>query len=317
VTNLHPERPEAAAPKRTRPATGGLLNLLAGDQQADRVVPPTGYTARLTTFAAAAMAFLTVFALALSLATGRLADRWSSALAQSSTIRVSAPEGQLDTQVIAVLDVLATTPGIDDARVLTDDEQRALLEPWFGPDLPLDTLPVPRLIEVIEAAGGYDAAGLRARLAGQAPGAVLDDHARWRAPLVRAADRLRALGLVSILLIAATTAAIITLAASAALAANAQVIRVLRLVGARDVYIARAFVRRFTLRALTGALVGTLLGLIAVWFLPEAEPTGGFLTGLGFQGAEWLLPLVIPPLAALVAFAATRRAALTTLKERS
>jgi cell division transport system permease protein len=295
----------------------GLLSLVAGDAQADRVVPPTGFTARLTLFAAAAMAFLTVFALALSLATGRLAQNWGSALAQSSTIRVSAPEGQVDTQVLAVMDVLATTPGIRDARVLTDDEQRALLEPWFGPDLPLDTLPVPRLIEVKEEPEGYDAEGLRARLAGEAPGAVLDDHTRWREPLVRAADRLRLLGLVSIGLIAATTAVMITLAASAALAANAQVIRVLRLVGARDSYIARAFVRRYTLRALTGAAVGTGLGMLAIWLLPEADPGGSFLTGLGFQRSQWLWPLLIPPLTALVAFAATRRAALTTLKERS
>ena len=49
----------------------------------------------------------------------------------------------------------------------------------------------------------------------------------------------------------------ITLAANAALATNAQVIRVLRLIGARDTYIARAFVRRFTLRALSGAAIGT------------------------------------------------------------
>jgi cell division transport system permease protein len=38
----------------------------------------------------------------------------------------------------------------------------------------------------------------------------------------------------------------ITLAAKAALAANGQVIRVLRLIGARDITIATAFVRRFT-----------------------------------------------------------------------
>jgi cell division transport system permease protein len=55
-------------------------------------------------------------------------------------------------------------------------------------------------------------------------------------------------------------AAMITLAANAALAANAQVIGVLRLVGARDTYIARAFVRRFTLRALTGAAAGAAGG---------------------------------------------------------
>jgi len=290
--------------------------LVAGDKQADRVVPPTGFTARLTIFASAAMAFLAVFALALSLATGRIAAQWDAALAQSSTIRVSAPQGQVEAQVQAVIEVLSATPGVADARVLSDDDQRALLEPWFGPDLPLDTLPVPRLIAITETPDGYDTAGLRARLAGEAPGAVLDDHTRWREPLVRAADRMRLFGLVSLALIAATTAAIITLAASAALAANAQVIGVLRLVGARDTYIARAFVRRYTLRGLAGAGLGTLVGMVAVWLMPGDDSTGGFLTGLGFAGPEWFLPLLIPPLAAAVAFLATRRAALATLRER-
>lgn len=293
------------------------LRFLAGDAQADRVVPPTGFTARLTAFSAASMAFLAVFALALSLATGRLAERWGETLAQSSTIRISAPADQMDAQMLAVLEVLATTPGVREARPLGLDEQNALLEPWFGPDLPLDALPIPRLIEVIEDEDGFDATGLRHRLAGEAPGAVLDDHTRWREPLVRAAGGLRALGYLSILMITLTTAMIITLAANAALAANAQVIRVLRLVGARDAYIARAFVRRYTLRTLAGAAAGTVLGLVAVALLPGADMAGGFLTGLGFQGAEWLWPLLIPLLAALVAFAATRATALATLKERS
>jgi cell division transport system permease protein len=92
------------------------------------------------------------------------------------------------------------------------------------------------------------------------------------------------------------------------------VIRVLRLVGARDVYIARAFVRRFTLRALVGAGVGTLLGVFAIALLPRASAEGGFLTGLGFQGWHWLWPLCIPPLAAFVAFWATRLSAFRSLK---
>ena len=183
-----------------------FMHFVAGDAQADRVVPPTGYTARLTVFAAASMAFLAVFALALSLATGRVADRWGEALAKSSTIRINAPVDQMDAQVLAVMEILATTPGIKNARPLGDDEQRALLEPWFGPDLPLDQLPIPKLIEVIEDADGFDAEGLRARLAGEAPGAILDDHTRWREPLVRAAKRLRALGIVAIVLIAALSA---------------------------------------------------------------------------------------------------------------
>ena len=291
----------------------GLLSAVLYPR-ADRVVPPSGHTARLTIFTAAAMAFLAVFALALSLATGRLAERWASELARTATVRVSAPRGQVETQLRAALEVLRTTPGVASARVLDEAEERALLEPWFGPDLPLDTLPIPKLIEVIEDEPGIDAEGLRLRLRAEAPGAVLDDHTRWRQPLVKAADRLRMLGLVAIVLIAGATAAMITLAANSALAANGQVIRVLRLVGARDSYIARAFVRQFTLRAFTGALAGTVLGVAAIAFLPDAEMAGNFLTGLGFRGAEWLWPLAIPPLAAVVAFVATRVAAFRVLR---
>jgi len=290
------------------------LALLKGDTQADRVVPPTGYSARLTVFTAAAMAFLAVFALALSLAAGRLADRWSDALARTATIRISAPATELEAQTWAVLTVLEQTPGIDSARALTDDEQRALLEPWFGPDLPVDSLPIPRLIEVVETAQGYDPEGLRQRLAAEAPGAVLDDHTRWRRPLVEAATRLRLLGWVSLMLILGATGAMITLAAQSSLAANEQVIRVLRLVGARDSYIAGAFVRRFTLRAFAGAVVGAVLATIAVALLPRAGDEGAFLTGLGFNGWHWLWPFAVPVLAAMIAFIATRLAAWRTLK---
>lgn len=291
--------------------------LIAGDPQADRAVPPTGFTARLTLFSAGAMAFLAVFAMALSMATGRLADRWADELARTSTLRISAPADQANAQLLAAVEVLQTTPGVAAARPLTPDEQRALLAPWFGPDLPIEDLQIPQLIEIIEEDGGYDAAGLRARLQAEVPAAILDDHTRWRDPLVLAANRLRNLGWMAMFLIGGATAAMITLAAQAALSANAQVIRVMRLVGARDVYIAGAFVRRFTLRALTGAAAGTVAGMSAIWLLPTTDAAGGFLTGLGFQGWQWAWPLIIPFLAAAVAFFATRAAALRTLKEQS
>lgn len=288
---------------------GTIRAFVLGDAQADRMVPPSGITARLTLFVAAAMAFLAVFALALSLATGRLADRWAGELARAATLRISAPPDQRAAQTEAALEMLNQTEGVASARALSDEEQAALLAPWFGVDLPPDTLPVPQLVEVIADDPPYDLAGLRLRLSAEVPGAVLDDHTRWRRPLVDAALSLRRLGWISIALIAGATAAMITLAANAALAANAQVIEVLRLVGATDHYIAQAFVRRFTLRALIGAGVGTALGIAGVILLPAASEEGGFLTGLGFQGAGWLLPLLVPLMAAAVAFLATLGAA--------
>lgn len=287
---------------------------LRNDRGADRVVPRSGQSARLTFATSAAMAFLAVFAMALSMAAGRLADRWSDALAQSSTIRISAPETEMDAQAAAVLTLLEQTPGIESARLLSDEDQQALLAPWFGPDLPLGDLPVPQLVEITETRAGFDAEGLRQRLAAEAPGAVLDDHERWRRPLADAAGRLRVLGGLALVLILGTTGAMVTLAAQSALSANEQVVRVLRLVGARDRYIARAFVRRFTIRALTGAALGTVVGVVAVALLPSARDTASILTGLSFSGASWLLPFVIPLLAAATAYAATRFAAMRTLR---
>lgn len=292
---------------------GPIWQGLMGDKDGDRIVPPTGFTAQLTLFSAGAMAFLAVFALALALATGRLAERWSSELAGSVTVRVSAPAAEQDAQVQQALSLLQTTPATGTARLLPQDELAVLLEPWFGPDMPVDALPVPALID-LPVDADFDAEGLRLRLEAEVPGAVLDDHTEWRRPLVSAANRLRMLGLVSLMLIGAASAAMITLAAKAALAANVQVIRVLRLIGARDLTIANAFVRRFTRRAAAGAAIGTLAGMAGIAMLPQASAAGGFLTGLGFRGMDWLLPLAIPVIAAAVGFVATRWAALRMLE---
>lgn len=282
-----------------------ILNLLGAGGAPDRVVPPTGATARLTVLSAACMAFLAVFALALSVAAGRQAAQWAGT-SDGVTIRIDAE------RVDAVLALLATTPGVGSARALTPGETEALLEPWLGPDLPMADLPMPGLIAVTEN-GSLDLEALRIRLSTEAPGAVVDDHARWREPMVAAASRLRWLAALCAALIAGATAAIITLAANAALAANAQPIRVLRMVGAQDDYIAQAFVRRFTRRAAIGAAAGTVAGAGALILLPAGR-AGDVLPSLAFSGAGWLWILLVPLAAVAIALAASRRATLRILR---
>jgi len=294
-----------------------LLEVLRADHHRDRVVPATGFTATLTTLTAAAMAFLIVFALSLSFAADRLSARWATALEGTATIRISAPQDQLAIQVERSLAILSETAGIETARALNIEEQQALLAPWFGPDIPLADLPVPKLIAITEMDGGFDAQGLRLRLAAEVPGAVLDDHMRWRKPLVRAAQRLTLLGAFSILIIALTSGAMVMLAARAALAANAQVIAVLRLIGATDTYIVAAFVRRFAMRTFVGSCLGVVGGGLILLFLPSETTTASILTGLRLQGVDWIWLFIIPPALAAVAFIATRFAANRVLGELS
>lgn len=275
-----------------------------------RVVPVSGHTAGLVWAASAAMAFLAVLALALGLAAGRLADDWGAGLDGTATLRLPAAPGQLAAVTARAETLLAESPGILRSRTLSPSEQRALLEPWFGPDLPVEALPLPGMIE-LGTGPGFDPQALRDRLTAEIPDAVLDDHTRWRQPLVRAAGGLRVVALAGAVLIAVAMAAMVTLAAGFSLAANAQVLRVLRLIGAPDSFVARAFTRRFALRALIGAAGGTALGMAALAAIPRGA---GLFQGIGPQGLDWLAMLAIPPAAALIAWIATRRAALRVLK---
>ena len=214
-----------------------VKNIFIPDRYVNQIVPTNGFTTLLTFFTSASMAFLIVFSVAMSFAADRLARSWSDSLANSATLRVSAPTADLDSQTDAALHVLSKTKGIASFRLLKVEEQQALLEPWFGPKVPINNLPMPRLISIEEDENGYDRVGLRLRLAAEVPSAVLDDHTRWREPLIKAAYRIWFLGWLSIGLVFFIVIAMMTLVTRAALSSNRKVIEVLRLVGATDQYL--------------------------------------------------------------------------------
>ena len=194
--------------------------------------------------------------------------------------------------------MLRTTPG----RALGADGRRSpsserCSSPGSAPGSPVDSLPLPLLIEV---ATDRDRARTRRasalRLAAEAPGAVFDDHAAWRQPLVATAERLRVFALGCLGLMALALAAVLGLGGAARRSRpTAPAIETLRLVGARDGFIAGAFTRRFTRRAAGGGAGGHRR---SAWccsrLLPRASEQGFFLVGIGLVGWHWLAALRDP-----------------------
>ncbi len=285
------------------------LTLLFGDPSSDQVVPPKGNSAWLTGFASGAMAFIAVFALTLSLAVGRLADYWSLDLARTATVQIIAEGDSLSAQSDAALRVLRSTPGIESAEIIDKSEQLALLEPWLGSNLPAESLPIPQMIDVRLGEEGPDVDSLILRLKAEAPDASFDDHSTWRAPVLAASQRLRLMVALSLALTAMITVIIVVLSAHNALASNRGIIRTLRLLGARDSYIARAFVRRITMRATIGAVLGMGLAMLAVVSFPRQPEANGLLSGMSLSGADWVYPFLVPVLVGISAYAASRLAA--------
>ena len=283
--------------------------LIGGDPLAAGLLPRSPRPVAALGLVAAILAFLAVLALALMLAAGRLAAGWQGALADAATLQIFAPEAGIEEQARAALAVLRETPGVRSVRMVDLAEQERLLEPWLGPDVPVESLPLPLLVEVETDREALDRAALVERLRDEAPGAVFDDHAAWRAPLVAAAGRVRLFAAASLGLVALALAAVAGLAAQAAVAANGGAIATLRLVGARDGFIRGALTRRFVFAALAGGTVGTAAGMLLVALLPRGSEQGFFLAGIGLGGWQWLLPPLIPAATALIAWAAAAAAA--------
>lgn len=283
------------------------LTLLRGDPSADAAVPPSGAAGHLTLIAAVATAFLAVLAIGAALTAGRTAERWSAAMAGAATLEL--PEAADPTLAARAEDVLAQTPGIASARALAAEETRALLAAWLGEDMPLSAEDLPILLAV-EETPELDPAALDARLAGEFPGAIYHRHDDYGQAVARAAGRLSWMALAGLVAVIAVSLALLSLAARTALVQNRPTIETLRMIGAEDAYIARAFVRRITLRALAGAALGAILGALALAALPAAGPIP---LRPGLFG--WLAVLAVPLVAALVAFATTRMAAMALLRD--
>jgi cell division transport system permease protein len=287
------------------------------DRHAERVIPHRFDAAWPVGLLSGIITFFAVVALAAALSAGRLAEVWGAGLGSPATLQIVAAEADVEAQARAALEVLRTTPGVQAVRAVEIEEQRSLLEPWLGSDLPVDSLPLPLLIEVSVDRGRLDAAALRADLAAAAPAAVFDDHAAWRAPLAESAAALRRFALASIGLMGVALIAVLVLAARASVAVNGPVIRTLRLVGARDGFIGGAFTRRFVLDATAGAVLGTLAAMVLLSMLPPTREEGFYLVGIGLQGWHWLLPVLAPPVAGALAWIATRVATRRQLRRWS
>lgn len=283
-------------------------------------------TSRFLPWIIGVMVFLATLSVAGLLLAQDVTQRWRSALAGTLTVQVPPPFGEADpqAQLAEVLQILRSTPGIARAEPLSIDQSRALLEPWLGSGQIIDELPLPRLIDVALRPGArLDFAALETRLAGIAPGIVLDDHGRWLGDLVLVARSVELVAATAVLLVALTAVLAVVFAVRTGLAIHREVIDVLHLVGARDSYIAQQFARHALTLSLRGSVLGALFALALLLGIAVLA-TGGAdgLAAEGFlpadiwqilQPLDWAALAAVPVGAIVLAVLATRLAVMRAL----
>ena len=229
-------------------------------------------------FVVGALCFLAALAALTAKSTYGAARAWTAEVEGEYTVSLSDAE-VTDAQAATLL--IQQTEGVTGARMLSEAEISALLEPTFGSrGLPAD-LPVPRLIAVTADPESPDVGRrLTTLLENAGYTAAVDSHAAWAGDVRRmlGTTRLIALGIVALL--ASTAIAVIAFATHAALLARRDIVDVLHIAGARDRFISRLFERRFWLLGLRAGTVGALVALASVAILIVAARSAGSRSGL-------------------------------------
>ncbi len=242
------------------------------------IVPRGSIAGRSLTAVVAIMTFLAAVTAGAVVMTVTSASDWQSAVGREVTIQVRPVSGRdIEADVGAAIAVARGTPGIADVRAYTKAESEKLVEPWLGSGLPLDELPIPRMIVVKLASGpAPDFAGLRAALAARVPSASLDDHRGWIDRMREMADAVVAAGIGILALVVIVTVLSVTFATRGAMATNRPIVEVLHYVGATDAFIASQFQRHFLLLGFKGGAIG---GGIALLLFGIAAAASAWLSG--------------------------------------
>jgi cell division transport system permease protein len=223
--------------------------------------------------------------------------------ALATTMALQVPAEASNARLETVLALLRRTPGIQSVHLLEPAETARLLEPWLGASVPLDELPVPRLIDLrIDPEGKTDLAALRQQLAVVVPDARLDDRLPWPKGMRSAARRIERVLAASVAVALLLVAASAVVAVRTALMAHRSVIELLHVLGAADSDVGRGFAIRSLRLGLLGGVIGAVAALITIVALSGAgsvvqlpAPPGmtGSATGVAANGlaanglADW------------------------------
>ena len=287
------------------------------------LVPQTRLTGPMP-WVIAIMIALTVIAAAAGLALRNLGENARAEIAGGLTVQiVEGAPAERARQAEVALALLSNREDVAEVRRVPEEELSALLEPWLGQEgiAAEDGIPVPVLIDVRLRGPVTErrVEELRSALSASAPSARVDDQAAWLGPVFDAVASLQWLAAGLIVLLAATTAAAVWLAARSALGANRETIEIIHLLGGTDGQIAHIFQRSMGIDAALGGLAGLALGLAAALLLGRqfARLGSGMVAGGAFGPLDWAMIAAIPVIGVALAIVTARVTVLVALRRMS
>ncbi|WP_119165243.1 cell division protein FtsX [Algihabitans albus] len=277
-------------------------------------------SARFLPWLIAFMVYLAGLALLAAVAMDEVAARWQGDLEGRLTVQVPPPSDPSDAaarqeRLDRVVQALLITPAVSEVEVLSRAQTAALLEPWLGEAAAAPELPAPDLVAVTLRSALPELGDLPQRLATEVPGTAIDDHQRWLARLFALAGSIEALALLVVALVGVAAVATVIFVTRTGLAIHRQVIELLHVMGARDLYVAEQFQGHALRLGLAGGIGGAFAAALTVlgigWLLRGEQSV--VLPGIELSPWQWSLLAILPLTTGLVAMLTARWTVLRTL----
>ena len=167
-----------------------------------------------------------------------------------------------------VLTVLQELPHLENVRVIPKQELLALLDPWLGDTEDIKDLDLPILIDVtFTNPEALDVADLTQRLRQITAGIRVETHSHWQGLITNTYQAIEMVSMGLILFVFIVLAVVMSLVTRASVVAYRSIIDTLRLMGAKNSFIAKQFQSHMYKSCLQGGFVGWAGGIGLVFFL--------------------------------------------------
>jgi cell division transport system permease protein len=254
-------------------------------------------------------------------------QEWRHSLASQVTVevlplaRLGVAKSETESaQVAQIMQALENFTGVVKVERVARAQIDAWLEPWLGAGNVIDDLPLPTLLAVERQPDvPFDFEALRKTVQAISPGARVEDHRTWYGKLLEAANVLR--HLLQVLMLMMFGAAVLTVALTVhqALIVHRDILAILSLIGAHPGYIARQFQFHTLGLAAKGVTVGGAAFILCLVLLQVMLPEGivGFMPGgLGVHHIV-LVTLIVPFAVVLTVATATRLTVFYILRKQA
>ncbi len=259
----------------------------------------------------AIMSFLASLSLILVLMGVRQSSSWQNDLQSAATVQITGNDQFIKSN--EALSILKNQPGVTAVSVLSESENRDLLNPWIGEvELP-DDIAVPTLIRLSIDQQSFNVEKTENALTQAGIEATVDNHRQWSKNLSSTWSRIRFALFLLLAITLSATIGITTFATRSVIHIRQNIIQVLGQVGATDSFIGGLFVKRFLMLGLKSAFIGILvtlmfLGFFMIWQNSGTDENGLKIT-LEIGDFLWLtvLAFVMSAICALTAGVSARK----------